>query len=288
MKPAGLGQASLDIPAEEDPRLRLADWISSESNPYFAKALVNRYWKHFFKRGLIEPEDDIRDTNPPSNPELLAALARHFVASGYDLKSVVRLITQSNAYQLSAVPNDYNDVDRQNFSRFYPKRLQAEVLLDAVDQLAGVHTDFADVPKGTHAVSLPDNSYNKSCYFLTVFGRPEGASVCECERVQTSSLAQSLYLINGQDLKQKLAGGGGRAELLAKSEGPSPEKITELYLTAYCRPPSAEEAQAATEYLARPRVDGQGKPLAAENAMRQGYEDLLWAIINTKEFLYNH
>ncbi len=123
VKPAGLGEASLDIPADEDPRLRLADWMSNEANPYFAKSLVNRYWKHFFKRGLIEPEDDIRDTNPPSNPELLDALARHFVASGYDLKAVIRVITQSHTYQLSAMPNAHNDVDRQNFSRFYPKRM---------------------------------------------------------------------------------------------------------------------------------------------------------------------
>ena len=111
--------------------------MSNEANPYFAKSLVNRYWKHFFKRGLVEPEDDIRDTNPPSNPELLDALARHFISSGYDLKSVIRVITQSQTYQLSAMPNEHNEVDQQKFSRFYPKRLTAEVLLDAVDQLTG-------------------------------------------------------------------------------------------------------------------------------------------------------
>ncbi len=219
VKPAGLGEASLDIPADEDPRLRLADWMSNKANPYFARSLVNRYWKHFFKRGLIEPEDDIRDTNPPSNPELLDALASNFIASDYDLKSVIRLITQSQTYQLSATPNDHNEVDRQNFSRFYPKRLTAEVLLDAVDQLVGAQTDFADMPPGTHAISLPDNSYNRNSYFLTVFGRPEGASVCECERIQTSSLAQSLFLMNGRDIKLKLGAKGGAPNFWPRTPG---------------------------------------------------------------------
>ncbi|HEX4142587.1 MAG TPA: DUF1549 and DUF1553 domain-containing protein [Pirellulales bacterium] len=288
VKPAGLGDASLDIPPDEDPRLRLAAWMSNPSNPYFAKSLVNRYWKHFFKRGLIEPEDDIRDTNPPSNPDLLDALARQFVASGYDLKSIVRLIVESHAYQLSAMPNDCNEVDRQNFSRFYPSRMTAEVLLDAVDQLAGAHSDFADMPSGTHAIALPDSSYSDSSYFLSVFGRPDGASVCECERVQSSSLAQSLYLMNGKEIKAKLAANGGRADLLAKDARPVEEKIAELYLAAFSRAPNADEVSAATAYLARVPLDAQGKPVDAQRAAQQAYEDLLWAIINTKEFLYNH
>jgi Protein of unknown function (DUF1553)/Protein of unknown function (DUF1549) len=287
VKPAGLGDESLDIPADVDPRLRLADWMSSEANPYFAKALVNRYWKHFFKRGLIEPEDDIRDTNPPSNPELLDALAKYFVTKGYDLKSIIRLITQSNTYQLSSQPNEHNDVDRQAFSRFYPKRLTAEVLLDAVDQLAGTQSDFPEMPSGTHAISLPDNSANKSSYFLTVFGRPEAASVCECERVQTSSLAQSLYLMNGRDIRQKLSAKGGRAERLAKEERPDVEKISEIYVAAFSRPPDAQELEAATAYLTKPRAANR-KSADPQKAARLRYEDLLWAIINTKEFLYNH
>ena len=143
-------------------------------------------------------------------------------------------------------------------------------------------------PPGTHAIALPDSSYNAQSYFLTVFGRPEGASVCECERVQTSSLAQSLYLINGQDVRQKLAGGGGRAERLAQDERPAVEKIAELYLAAYARQPNAQELSAATAWIEQPRLDGQGKPLDAQKAAREAYEDLLWAIINTKEFLYNH
>ncbi|MBI3877649.1 MAG: DUF1549 domain-containing protein [Verrucomicrobia bacterium] len=288
VKPAGLGEPSLDIPPDEDPRLRLADWIGNKSNPFFAKSLVNRYWKHFFKRGLIEPEDDIRDTNPPSNPELLDALAKHFVESGFDLKAVVRVITQSSTYQLSATPNQHNGVDRQNFSHFYPRRLQAEVLLDSIDQFTVAKTDFADLPPGTRAVALPDNSYNRGSAFLKVFGRPEGASVCECERASSASLAQSLHLMNAADVKTKLTTSGGRAERLAKSDKPEAANIRELYLAAFAREPQSHEQAVSEEYLARPREDAQGKPLPPEQARRAAYEDLLWALINTKEFLYNH
>jgi hypothetical protein len=288
VKPAVLGGPTLAIPPDEDPRLKLADWMSDKSNPFFAKSLVNRYWKHFFKRGLVEPEDDIRETNPATNPELLDALANHFVASGYDLKALVRVITQSNTYQLSAIPNAYNGVDRQNFSHFYPKRLQAEVFLDAIDQLTGAKTDFADLPPGTRAIALPDNSYNRSSPFLKVFGRPEGASVCECERVQSPSLAQSLHLMNASDVKAKLSSPGGRAELFSKAERPESEKIRELYLAAYAREPNAKELKVAAAYVARPRLDAQGKPIDSTRAKREAYEDLLWAIINTKEYLYNH
>lgn len=288
VKPAGLGAPTLDIPPDDDPRLRLADWMGDKGNPFFAKSLVNRYWKHFFKRGLIEPEDDIRDTNPPSNPELLDALAKHFVESGYDLKAVVRVLAQSSAYQLSAMPNQHNAVDTQNFSRFYPRRMPAEVLLDAVDQFTGARTDFADLPPGTRAVALPDNSYNRSSPFLKVFGRPEGASVCECERASSASLAQSLHLMNAADVKAKLATSGGRADRLAKPGKPEPEKLRELYLAAFARVPMSHEQAVAEEYLARPREDAAGKPIAPDQSRRLAYEDLLWALINTKEFLYNH
>lgn len=288
VKPAVLGGPILAIPPDEDPRLRLADWMSDKSNPFFAKSLVNRYWKHFFKRGLVEPEDDIRESNPATNPALLEALANHFIASGYDLKAVVREITRSHTYQLSAMPNAYNAVDLQNFSHYYPKRLQAEVLLDALDQLTGARTDFADLPPGTRAVSLPDNSYNRSSPFLKVFGRPEGASVCECERVQSPSLAQSLHLMNARDVKAKLSTPGGRAERLSKSDRPAPENVREVYLAAYSREPIAEELKVVEEYLARPRVDSSGRPIDAARARREAYEDLLWALINTKEYLYNH
>jgi len=288
VRPAALGQPALDIAPDEDPRLQLADWMSSKSNPFFAKALVNRYWKHFFKRGLIEPEDDIRDTNPATNPELLDALAQHFITSGFDLKSVVRVIAQSHTYQLSAMPNEHNAVDRQNFSHYYPRRMQAEVLLDAIDQVTGAKTDFADLPAGTRAISLPDNSYNRASPFLKVFGRPEGASVCECERVSSASLAQSLHLMNAADVKAKLTASNGRADHLTKAEMPEPKRIRDLYLAAFSREPEADEIRIAETHLAKPRTDAQGKPLDSQKSKRQGYEDLLWALMNTKEFLYNH
>lgn len=277
LKPAALGDAIPPIAPDEDPRLKLADWMASSTNPFFAKALVNRYWKHFFQRGLIEPEDDIRDSNPPTNPELLAALEKHFIASSFDLKELVRVITRSNAYQLSATTNPHNVADRQNYSRYYPRRLQAEVLLDAIDRVAGTQTDFANLPPGTRAVALPDNSYNRQSPFLRVFGRPEGESVCECERVQSSSLAQSLHLINAADIKGKLANPNGRAERLAKDTRPPEERIKELYLAAFAREPRADELKTALNYLAEP-----------DTPANANFQDLIWALINTKEFLFNH
>jgi len=288
VKPMALGGEELQISPDDDPRLYLADWMGDPENPYFAKALVNRYWKHFFKRGLIEPEDDIRETNPPSNPELLNALAKFFVESGYDLKALVRAMTQSQTYQLSSTPNQYNGIDQQNFSRFYPRHLQAEVLLDAVDQATGARSNFPDVPSGTLAISLPDNSYNKSSYFLKVFGRPDATSVCECERVQSSSLAQSLHLLNSDEIRQKLTVNTGRAKSLSEGKQDNPAKIRELYLATLSREPREQEMNIALEYLKEPQLDAAGKPLAQPQAARIAFEDLLWALIDTKEFIFNH
>lgn len=288
VKPAALGDPVPTIKPDEDPRLKLADWMKSPTNPFFAKILVNRYWKHFFQRGLIEPEDDIRDSNPPSNPELLAALEKQFIESKFDLKELVRVIARSNAYQLSATPNLDNIGDRQNYSRYYPRRLPAEVMLDSIDQLAGTQTDFANLPPGTRAVLLPDNSYNRSSPFLRVFGRPEGQSVCECERVQSSSLAQSLHMINAPDIRAKLAQAGGRAERLAKDSRPAEACIQELYLAAFAREPRVDELKAALNYLAEPRTNAAGQKIDAQQAARENFQDLLWAIMTTKEFLFNH
>ena len=288
LKPAALGDAIPEIAADEDPRLKLADWMSDPENPFFAKAVVNRYWKHFMRRGLIEPEDDIRDTNPPTNPELLAALEKHFVESGFDLKKLVRTITRSNAYQLSSVPNEHNIADEQNYSRYYPRRMQAEVMLDAIDDLTGARTDFPNLPSGTRAIALPDNSYNNASPFLKVFGRPENESVCECERIQSSSLAQSLHLMNAADIKSKLATGGGRADRLAKSETPVEDRIRELYKAAFSREPSDSEMKVAVDYLAEPQVDAAGNPINPQAAAVNSFQDLIWALINTKEFLFNH
>jgi hypothetical protein len=288
LKPAGLGQAPLDIPPDEDPRLKFVDWMADKSNPFFAKALVNRYWKHFFKRGLIEPEDDIRDTNPATNPELLQALAQHFIDGGYDLKSIVRAIARSNTYQLSSQPNEYNAVDRQAFSHYYPKRMTAEVMLDSIDMVTGAKSDFPDLPPGTRAIALPDNSYNRTSPFLKVFGRPEASSVCECERAQSASLAQSLYLMNAADVKAKLTAPDGLAAQLARPGASDTDCIRKVYLAALSRQPTEEEFRIAEGHVAYPRTDAEGKPLDPQRSRRDGYEDLLWAVLNTKEFLYNH
>jgi hypothetical protein len=288
LKPAAFGDPTPSIAPDEDPRLKLADWMKAPGNPFFAKALVNRYWKHFFGRGLIEPEDDIRDSNPASNPELLAALEKHFVDSKFDLKDLVRVIVRSRAYQLSSTPNKDNIADRQNYSRYYPRRLSAEVLLDAIDRFSETQTDFANLPPGTRAVALPDNSYNQSTPFLRVFGRPEGQSVCECERVQSSNLAQSLYMINASDIRSKLARTEGRAERLAKDPRAADAKVKELYFAAFSRAPRPDELKTALDFLNETPTDSTGKRLDAATAARRSYQDLLWAMISAKEFLFNH
>ncbi|MDF1842039.1 MAG: DUF1549 and DUF1553 domain-containing protein [Rubripirellula sp.] len=288
LRPVALGDSVGDIPPDADPRLRLADWMGDPNNPFFAKALVNRYWKHFFSQGLIEPEDDIRETNPPTNPELLRALEDHFRSSGFDLKELVRVITNSRTYQLSPQPNKQNVVDRQNYSRFYPRRLQAEVMLDAIDRVTESQTSFANLPIGTRAIALPDNSYNKASPFLRVFGRPEGLSVCECERVRSASLAQSLHLMNAKDIKAKLSAPNGTANRLAKDSRSIAEKIDELYLLAFSRYPTPKEFQTAQSYLGEPRNSADNKPLSQEAALQENLQDLIWALINTKEFQFNH
>ena len=273
LKPAGLGSQPFEIPASGDPRHKLVDWMSQKDNPFFAKSLVNRYWKHFFGRGIVDPEDDMRATNPPSNPELLDALAKHFIDSGFDLKNLVRLIANSKAYQLTSMPNKYNAKDKQNFSRFYPRRLPAEVLLDAIDNLTGTKTSFSGLPSGTRAVQIPDSGANS--YFLTVFGRPEASSACECERTGDASLAQSLHLLNSKDIQNKLT--SGRAAKLARDKSRSDEeKINELYMIALSRMPDSNERELALAHLKK------------QKKIQEGFEDLVWVLMNTKEFLFNH
>jgi hypothetical protein len=288
VKPAGLGAPPASLTPDDDPRLALTEWLTSRQNPFFARSLVNRYWKHFFNRGLVEPEDDLRDTNPATNPELLDALARHFVESGFDLKDLVRTMTRSQVYQLSAIPNQYNKVDKQLYSRFYPKRLTAEVLYDAINTVTKSESKFEGLPVGYRALQLPDNSFNASSYFLTVFGRPESSSSCECERSQDASLAQSLHLLNSKDIQDKIASDKGRAAFLASDSSNSEEyKLKELYSWIYSREPEAKELDAAKRTLQRKPVLKDGKPDEVLTK-RQAYEDILWALLNTKEFLFNH
>jgi hypothetical protein len=288
VKPAGLGVAAVDVPPDEDPRLALADWMTAKDNPFFARSLINRYWKHFLGRGFVEPEDDMRETNPATNPELLAALSAHFVKSGYDLKDLVRTICRSSVYQLASTPNQHNAVDRQYFSRYYPKRMTAEVLLDAVNALAGARSSFEGLPPGTRAVQLPDNGFNNANYFLQVFGRPESSSACECERSGEASLAQSLHLINAKDVQDKLAAGEGAAAMLAADEKRVDEaNVEELYLRAFAREPAPEELAAAKAYVGK-KIAAKPADQDAKSARKLAYEDLIWVLVNTKEFSFNH
>lgn len=276
VKPTGLGGATLEIAPDADPREELANWMSNKENPFFARSLVNRYWKHFFGRGLVDPEDDMRVTNPASNPALLAALSQDFIDHKFDLKHLCRSIVSSNTYQLSAEPNEWNQDDKQNFSRYYPKRLNAEVLLDAIDQVTGTGSNFGPIPQGTRAVQLPDNGFNS--YFLTVFGRPEASSACECERSSEANLAQSLHLLNSGEIQGKLTAGNGRAAVLSQDKTrPNELKVRDLYLLAFSRAPSADELSIALAHIEKNK-----------EAPQRAYEDIVWALINTKEFLFNH
>lgn len=277
MRPTGLGEsAAFDVPQDHDPRRYLADWLSKPDNPFFARALVNRYWKHFFARGIVEPEDDMRATNPPTNPELLDGLAAHFIESGFDLKELVRTICASRTYQLSATPNDFNGIDKQNFSRYYPKRLTAEVLFDAFHQVSGVSVNLAGVAMNGRALQLADGS--NAPYFLKVFGQPEAETACECERSPDANLAQCLHLLNSKDVQTKLSQETGRASLLAADKGLTDEqKVRELYVAAMSRQPDAGELKVALDHIASRGDDKQS-----------AYEDLLLVLVNTKEFLFNH
>ncbi len=274
--PAALGNEVGEISADDDPRLVLADWMASPDNPFFATALVNRYWKHFFGRGLVEPEDDLRTTNPASIPQLLDELRDFFIGSDFDLKQLIRLIVTSRAYQAGG-PLAANRADQQNFSHAAPRRLTAEVLLDAIDRVCETSTSFASLPPGTVAVALPDASYTAASPFLRVFGRPANTSACECERSQTASLAQSLHLMNAADLKQKLSSKEGRASRYASDTRSHSARIHELYCAALSREPTIDELLVAESFL-----------LSVGGTTQEAYEDLIWSLLNTKEFSFNH
>ncbi len=288
LPPTGLDAPKTELANFQDPRAALADWMTASTNPFFAKSIANRYWKHFLGKGLVEPEDDMRISNPPSNPELLDNLTFELIQSNFDLKHLIRSICTSTTYQLSANANELNIRDTNCFSRYYPKRLQAEMLLDAIDTVSGSASQFDGMPPGTRAVELPDTSF--ASYFLTVFGRPDSSTACECERTISSTLAQSLHLLNSKEMQSKLGADASYASawsataLVDASLSPSenirktaPPRIRELYLRALSRPPTDSEQSVALEYL-----------MQRSEKLREAYEDLLWSVINSKEFLFNH
>ncbi len=261
--------------AGEDPRAQLADWLTATNNPFFARAAVNRVWATFFGRGLVEPVDDFRVSNPCVNDPLLDALAADFAAHGYRLKHLVRTLLASRLYQLSSTPNDSNLADTKNFSRAYRRRLPAEVLLDAVNDATGVPDTFAATAPGTRAMQTW--SYKIDSAFMDAFSRPNPSSDPPCERDRQMSVVQSLHLMNAQNLQGKLAHPESRVRRLAEGKLPPAEVVTELYLTTLGRPPAPDELKVAVATFAAP------------DATRQtATEDVFWALLNSPEFVFNH
>jgi hypothetical protein len=259
---------------EEDPRHALVDWMTRPDNPFFARVLVNRLWGHFLGRGLVHEVDDLRESNPPSNPELLDALARDFVEHKFDIKHMIRIIVSSQVYQLSSEPTDANQDDRQNFARFYARRMIAEVFHDAVDQACGTRTQFSGVSNAARAVDLPHEGFGS--YFLDTFDRPRRVTGCECERSSGATLAQVLLLANSDDIENKLAHGDGRAAALSGGDRTSQQIVEECYLATFARRPNSAESTAVVDYL------------ESQNDKRKALEDVLWSLINTREFAFNH
>jgi len=258
-----------------DRRAMLAGWMTAPDNPYFARNLANRLWAHFLGRGLVEPVDDFRATNPPTNPELLDALAADFVKHRYDVRHLIRTITASRVYQLSSRPNETNEKDEQNYSRALLKRVDAEVLLDMVCQATGVGEKFDGMPAGYRAVQVWDSKV--SHYFLKVFGRPERVTACECERNAEPSVAQVLHLLNSLEVHAKVSHAGGTVARLVKAKPDDAALVEELYLTYYGRFPTEKERAVAVGHL---------RKHAAKR--RQAAEDLAWVLLNSLEFGFNH
>ncbi len=277
-KPKFLDGDYAEFSSEQDPRHALVDWMAKPENPYFARTLVNRLWGHFFGRGIVHEVDDLRETNPPSNPELLKFLAEDFLAHKFDIKHAIRQMVTSQVYQLSSQPMPDNEHDRQNYARFYARRLIAEVFLDSVNQATGVRDRFSGVGASARAIDLPHENFGS--YFLDAFDRPKRVTACECERSPGATLAQVLLLSNSDEIENKLASGEGKVgkffAVLEKDRRPLKELIEELYLGSLSRLPSSDELNTATKYL-----DG-------ESDKRQAVEDLLWTLLNSKEFMFNH
>ncbi|MFN6304034.1 MAG: DUF1549 domain-containing protein [Planctomycetota bacterium] len=260
--------------AEEDPRHGLVDWMAKPENPFFAKSLVNRLWGHFFGRGLVHEVDDMRATNPACNPQLLDALAKDFIDHQFDMKHICRVMLNSNVYQLGSEPTDGNKKDRQNFARYYGRRMIAEVFLDSVDQATGVKTKFNGVASSARAVDLPHENFGS--HFLDTFDRPRRVTGCECERSSGATLAQVLTLANSDEIESKVADAQGVIARLVKDQKSHDEIVDELYLGSLSRFPNAEE-RTKTKYF----VD------AIENKS-EAYQDLLWTLLNSREFMFNH
>jgi len=267
-----LGQPH-EIPAGDDPRAALVEWMLADGREYFSRVAVNRVWADLMGRGLVDPVDDLRATNPPSNPPLLDALAAEFRRLNYDLKGLIRAITTSYVYSLSSIPGEQNVADIQNYSRHYRQRLRAEALLDAVGDVTEVRDDFAAMPAGSRAVEIW--THRVDSLFLDAFGRPDPNQDPPCERTGETTVVQALHLMNSPGVHRQVTSNEGRAARLAKSEMTPAQIVEELYLAAYARLPTPAESSAATALYA---ADGGNR--------RSVTEDLLWALLNTPEFIF--
>jgi hypothetical protein len=274
MAPKFMGGAVPAIPPGQDRRRVLADWLTGGDNPFFARSVANRIWYHLTGRGIVDPVDDFRDSNPSANDELLDALAKDFVASKFDVKHLIKAIMTSRTYQLSAQANEYNKDDNKYFSHAVTKLLPAEPLLDAISTALEVPEKFAGMPAGTRAVQLPDGDSNHP--FLKTFGQPARELACECEREGDSNLAQALQLINGPTVNEKLRNPNNRIGRLLAKKAPEREILNELYLATLSRLPTEADVQVALEHVGR----------AADK--RKAWEDVHWALLNAKEFLFRH
>ena len=257
----------------KDRRKIVAEWLTAPENPYFATNVANRIWAHFFGIGVVEPVDDIRVSNPASNPELFDTLGSKLIEYNYDFRSLVRDICNSKAYQRSCVKNESNSLDTRNFASAHPRRIPAESMLDCISQVTNTKDKFRGLPLGARATQIADG--NTSNYFLTTFGRAKRETVCACEASTDPSLSQALHLINGSTAHTKIRQGGVIKTLLDAEK--TPEQVIEsLYIRALSRKPTEEEQKALLTTVSQ-----------APNP-QAGLEDVYWAILNSREFIFNH
>ncbi len=274
MKPWLPLMGSVDAPGDDDRRQIFVEWLQRKDNPLFAQAAVNRIWGHVMGRGIVEPVDDFRASNPPSNERLLEALAKDFINSGFDRKHIIRTILNSQTYQLSSKKNELNASDTKYFSHVGTRMLSAEQLLDAICQVSGVEESFAGLPAGTKATQLPSPDVNN--YFLKVFGQPAREMACQCERSSDSNLSQALQMINGPLVHGKLRAGNVQFRKLIADGKQDDEIVRQIYLSALCREPSEHELASAVKHI------------AGQEQRELGLEDVCWAVLNAKEFLFQH
>lgn len=268
-----LDRSAMKFDAHQDPRAQLAAWMTQPSNEYFSGSLVNRIWRHFLGTGLVEPVDDLRASNPPTNPELWKLLNQEFVSHNFDVRHLIKLILNSRTYQLSSATVADNETDRRLYSHYYARRLPAEVMLDAISQSTAIPEEFSGYPVGMRAIQLPDPRVNS--YFLSLFGRSDRVTACACERSGDVTLPQLLHLQNGDFLTRKVYSGENRLAQLLKDQPDNSKVVEEIYLTTLSRLPTDAERAVLNEAF----KSAEREPL---------FRDLLWAVLNTKEFAFNH